>query len=85
MSVNEDVYVSVRPEKLHLTQQSGAYDNHFPTTIKDIVYLGNHLRVQLDENAHHFIVNQDRKAVEWTKGAAVVAGFNAADCWMIKR
>ena len=85
VSVNEDVYVSVRPEKLHLTQQSGAYDNHFPTTIKDIVYLGNHLRVQLDENAHHFIVNQDRKAVEWTKGAAVVAGFNAADCWMIKR
>lgn len=85
VAVNDEVYVSVRPEKVNLTQQSGAYDNQFPTTIHDIVYLGNHLRVQLDENAHHFIVNQDRKTVEWAKGAAVVAGFNAADCWMIKR
>ena len=85
VAVNDEVYVSVRPEKVNLTQQSGAYDNQFPTTIQDIVYLGNHLRVQLDENAHHFIVNQDRKTVEWAKGAAVVAGFNAADCWMIKR
>lgn len=83
--VNQDVYVSIRPEKIRLGQDATAFDNHVESSVVDSVYLGNHLRIQLDEKAHGFIVNQDRKAAEWGTGDKVVVGFNADDSWVIKR
>jgi len=76
------VFVSIRPERIELGGAGGA-DNRFDTRILDSVYQGDHLRIQLDEKAHGFIVRLDRKAREWPAGSDVSACFAAADCWTI--
>ena len=76
------VLLSVRPERIELGQ-AAAGDNHFATSVLDTVYQGDHLRVQLDDKAHGFIVRLDRKAREWPAGSPVSASFAAADCWTI--
>ena len=82
LSPGQDVLLSIRPERIELGGEATA-DNNLSTRVTDSVYQGDHLRIQLDDKAHHFIVRLDRKAREWQPGVDVVAHFNAADCWTI--
>ncbi len=82
LRAGQDVLLSIRPERIELDAAARG-DNSLPTRVADSVYQGDHLRIQLDEAAHRFIVRLDRKAREWRPGADVVASFAAADCWTI--
>lgn len=78
----ENILVSIRPERIELNK-SAAGSNALSATISDCVYQGDHLRVQLNEDAHRFVVRLDRRSPEWETGAPVVACFQPSDCWMI--
>lgn len=78
----QKVFVSIRPERIGLGGEANS-DNNLDSCVTDSVYQGDHLRIQLDEKAHNFIVRLDRKSQEWQPGADVVARFDAADCWTI--
>ncbi|MDH7787087.1 putative spermidine/putrescine transport system ATP-binding protein [Ochrobactrum sp. 19YEA23] len=82
LTPGQNVLLSIRPERIELGGE-GKADNSLITRVTDSVYQGDHLRIQLDDKAHNFIVRLDRKAREWQPGVDVVAHFNAADCWTI--
>ena len=82
-SVGQSVLLSVRPERIELTERAGSGENSVSARVADCVYQGDHLRVQLDDGAQSFIVRLDRKLREWQPGADVVAEFRAADCRVI--
>ena len=79
--VGQKALVSIRPGRIDLSAQSNGAHNSLPAKVQDSVYLGDHLRIQLDEQAHHFVVHLGRKTSEWDIGSEVVANFNANDCW----
>ncbi|EJB04733.1 spermidine/putrescine ABC transporter ATP-binding subunit [Rhizobium leguminosarum bv. trifolii WSM597] len=84
LSVGSRVHISVRPERISLAAGSiGAAANALPAKILDSVYQGDHLRVQLDEDAFRFVVRTDMRSAEWPVGADVVAHFTPEDCWVI--
>ncbi len=80
--IGQKVLLSIRPERIELGGQGGT-ENCLSAQVVDSVYQGDHLRIQLDDKAHNFVVRLDRKAREWPPGADVVASFKAADCWTI--
>ena len=82
LKAGQAVFVSIRPERIELGT-AATTDNSFRTRITDSVYRGDHLRVQLDDRAHDFVVRLDRKAQEWQPGSDVIASFKASDCWTI--
>lgn len=82
LTPGKKVFVSIRPERIGLGGEANS-DNNLDSCVTDSVYQGDHLRIQLDEKAHNFIVRLDRKSQEWQPGADVVARFDAADCWTI--
>ncbi|MCX8995503.1 ABC transporter ATP-binding protein [Rhizobiaceae bacterium BDR2-2] len=81
----QDVLVSIRPERIELKDHAGGGENSLSAKVADCVYQGDHLRVQLDDGAHGFVVRLDRKFREWQPGASVVAEFRAEDCRVIAR
>nr|WP_256473466.1 ABC transporter ATP-binding protein [Neisseria sp. HSC-16F19] len=81
LQTGQQVLISIRPERIMLSEQNGGVDNHLPAGVLDSVYLGDHLRIQLDERAHHFVAHLSRLNREWPVGTDVVVNINAADCW----
>lgn len=79
--VGQEALVSVRPGRIDLSSSCSGAQNSLSAKVKDSVYLGDHLRIQLDEQAHNFVVHLGRKTSEWDIGSEVVANFNANDCW----
>lgn len=79
--VGQEALVSVRPGRIDLSSSCSGAQNSLYAKVKDSVYLGDHLRIQLDEQAHNFVVHLGRKTSEWDIGSEVVANFNANDCW----
>lgn len=85
MQVNQSVLLSVRPERISLSHEVNGADNFFHTKIRDSVYLGNHLRIQLDADALDFVVKYNRNSMEWAVNTPVVASFSSADCWVVRQ
>ena len=81
LQAGQAVLVSIRPGRIALAAKHTGADNTLSTRVVDSVYLGDHLRIQLDEQAHHFIVHLGRNTDEWTPNTDVTANFDAADCW----
>lgn len=80
----QPVTVSIRPERVRLgATPSDA--NAFRSRVVDSVYHGDHLRVVLDEGAGRLIVKADRSSESLPAGAATVASFSPADCWVMPR
>ncbi|MCA1492292.1 ABC transporter ATP-binding protein [Sinorhizobium alkalisoli] len=79
----QEVLLSLRPERIELKDRAENSGNSLAAKIADCVYQGDHLRVQLDDDAHGFVVRLDRKSPEWRPGAEVFAEFQAADCRVI--
>lgn len=83
MRVSQSVLLSVRPERITLGHAANGAENCFSATIRDSVYLGNHLRVLLDADPLALVVKSNRSSVEWPTNTEVVASFAAADCWVV--
>lgn len=78
---DQPVLISIRPGRIMLAETASGADNSMVCGVRDSVYMGDHLRIELDERAQHFIAHLGRRGREWPAGTEVVANIDAADCW----
>lgn len=79
----QSVYISIRPERVELTEASCETGNCLEAEVADSVYQGDHLRVQLSSPSHSLIAKVGRRSAEFQPGAKVHATFSADDCRVI--
>ncbi|WP_405030313.1 ABC transporter ATP-binding protein [Mycoplana sp. BE70] len=79
----QSVYLSIRPERVDLTETRGEARNCLETEVTDSVYQGDHLRVQLQNATHPLIAKLGRRSREFPPGTKVYAAFSASDCRVI--
>ncbi len=83
VSSGQNVYVSIRPERVDLTEVRGDARNCLEAEVTDSVYQGDHLRVQLQNASHQLIAKLGRRSREFQPGTKVYAAFSADDCRVI--
>jgi putative spermidine/putrescine transport system ATP-binding protein len=83
VGAGQPVLVSIRPERIDLSQTRGQARNLLETEVTDSLYQGDHLRVQLKNASAPLIAKLGRKASEFQPGTKVFAAFSAADCRVI--
>lgn len=84
VSHGQPVLVSVRPERIGFADSGTAHGNIINATVKDCVYQGDHIRIQLENNnGKHYIARVDRKAKEPKIGDTINASFLPDDCKVI--
>ena len=79
----QNVLLSIRPERIELSEVPGAAGNVLETQVTDSVYQGDHLRVQLHNTIHPLIAKLGRRSREFEPGTTVFATFSAGDCRVI--
>jgi putative spermidine/putrescine transport system ATP-binding protein len=79
----QPVLLSIRPERVDLSETRGDQRNCLETEVTDSVYQGDHLRVQLQNAAHPLIAKLGRRSREFAPGTRVYAAFSAGDCRVI--
>ena len=55
-AVGDDVVLAVRPERTGLAAEAGMYTNEFEVQVRDMAFLGDHLRVLTDVGGQTFVV-----------------------------
>ncbi len=82
--------LSIRPERIRLGPGGGApgpSTNEFPAEVREVIYLGDHVRVRvaaLGVDEINAKVPVSRLAADVTPGAAVTIAWDAADCQAFK-
>ncbi|WP_244860899.1 ABC transporter ATP-binding protein [Aromatoleum petrolei] len=75
--------LSLRPERVQIDPPEGSVPNAFEATVRDLVYLGDHLRIGLDLGGRNTLVakmpNSSRHG-RLAPGHRVRVGWHAADC-----
>ncbi|UCD97534.1 MAG: ABC transporter ATP-binding protein [Chloroflexota bacterium] len=61
MQVGDKVAVSVRPEKIHLTEEKSPSINSFPGRVKDTAYIGSDTRLLVDVCGEELVVWEQNK------------------------
>ena len=79
----QPVFLSIRPERVDLSETRGDARNVLETEVTDSVYQGDHLRVQLQNATHPMIAKLGRRSREFPPGTKVFAAFAAGDCRVI--
>lgn len=79
----QPVFLSIRPERVDLSETRGDARNCLETEVTDSVYQGDHLRVQLQNAAQPLIAKLGRRSREFPPGTKVYAAFAAGDCRVI--
>jgi putative spermidine/putrescine transport system ATP-binding protein len=80
----QPVLVSVRPERIGFGNDGHSNANLISAKVKDCVYQGDHLRIQLENSlGSHYIARVDRKASEPKIGDTIDACFMPEDCKVI--
>ena len=77
------VTVSIRPERICLSPSPGVYTNEYDAEIVDIIFLGNHLRLNLNvAGRENFILKIPNTAGHGAvlRGDTVKIGWAAQDC-----
>ncbi|MEP2981205.1 MAG: ABC transporter ATP-binding protein [Lentilitoribacter sp.] len=80
--VGDKTTLSLRPERIEIYNNADL-DNLIEGTIKEILYLGDHLRVVMDVAGNdEFIVKVRNKASGWdiSEGQKIKIGWSAEDC-----
>ncbi len=75
--------LSLRPERITLNPEPGSLENVFEGTIKELIYLGDHLRTRIDVCGNdEFIVKVPNAAgrLKVNKGEKIRVGWTAEDC-----
>jgi putative spermidine/putrescine transport system ATP-binding protein len=76
------VLVSVRPERMHLSEAASAA-NSIRVKVLDTVYQGDHLRLRLAGGGLEIVAKLQRKARTWPVGAEAFATFEPQECMVI--
>ncbi len=79
----QSVFLSIRPERVDLSETRSEGRNVLETEVTDSVYQGDHLRVQLHNATHPLIAKLGRRSREFPLGTKVFAAFSAGDCRVI--
>jgi putative spermidine/putrescine transport system ATP-binding protein len=77
------VLLSLRPERVQLTQDRSNFENSFAMTVVDSVYQGDHLRIKLSNGTQSIVAKLDRRSREFEPGARVFAAFSPDDCQVV--
>lgn len=84
VTTGQPVLVSVRPERIGFASDNLKTANLISAKVKDCVYQGDHLRVQLENSlGAQYIARVDRKAIEPNIGDVINASFQPDDCKVI--
>ncbi|MFV0475924.1 MAG: ABC transporter ATP-binding protein [Pikeienuella sp.] len=84
LSIGEKALISLRPERLALLPaDEAAPENALPAVVRDTIYQGDHLRVELSGPVERFVVHLDRKSREWAAGDEVLIAFGHDDGFVI--
>ncbi len=83
MAVGRETLLSIRPERVMIDVRSGACANQFDATVRELVYLGDHLRARVDLlGRDDFIIKLPNAPGQGqlNVGCAVRIGWQVADC-----
>jgi putative spermidine/putrescine transport system ATP-binding protein len=83
VSKGDRTLLSVRPERVEIDPAKGQSDVVLDGTIKELIYLGDHIRTRLAVAGHDdFVVKVPNKASKdrLAEGGRVKVGWKAADC-----
>ena len=75
--------LSLRPERVSINPEAGGCDNSVQGTVKELIYLGDHIRARLALcGQDQFIVKVPNAArhSHLTEGESVVVGWHSEDC-----
>ena len=75
--------LSLRPERVTLNPAPGSLENSFEGTVKELIYLGDHLRTRIDVCGNdEFIVKVPNAAgrLKINEGEKISVGWTAMDC-----
>ena len=75
--------LSLRPERVSINPEPGSCDNSVQGTVKELIYLGDHIRARLALcGQDQFIVKVPNAArhSHLTEGESVVVGWHSEDC-----
>ncbi|MCW5691982.1 MAG: ABC transporter ATP-binding protein [Pseudolabrys sp.] len=80
--IGRDTTWSVRPERIELNADRGGLDNLYDGVVKDVVYLGDQIRVYVTIGDSTFVLKVTNKSelAALTIGQPVKVGWRARDC-----
>lgn len=93
LSENEQVYLSIRPEKIHISRQepvSHPFHNQFQGFVEDVVYKGDHthfgiriegIKISVTQQHNRFLL--DEKPITWNENVWI--WWHADDGYMLER
>ena len=81
---NDKVLLSIRPEKIILNPKKNFLKNIFDATIKDLLYMGDHIRlfIKIEDFKEEIVVRHsvDMHSAVYKKGDSVQIGWHREDC-----
>jgi len=80
-SVGEKTQLSIRPERISLNTKDLTSENIFKGQVKELIYLGDHIRVRLNVSGNdEFIVKVPNEGhIEFNEGDTIGLSWNAKD------
>ena len=80
-AVGQRTQLSVRPERVSVNSSNGSNENKFKGIVKELIYLGDHIRVRLDVcNNKEFIVKiPNEGSISFEEGNSVDLSWQAND------
>ena len=80
-AVGQRTQLSVRPERVSVNSSNGSDENKFKGIVKELIYLGDHIRVRLDVcNNKEFIVKiPNEGSISFEDGNSVDLSWQAND------
>jgi putative spermidine/putrescine transport system ATP-binding protein len=80
--VDRDTTWSVRPERIELNSNRGDLDNIYDGVVKDVIYLGDQIRIYVTIGDSTFVLKVTNRSelAALTIGQPVKAGWRASDC-----
>ncbi len=78
-----DTTLSLRPERVAVAPEEGKYPNVFDAQVKELIYLGDHIRTRISLAGHDdFVVKVPNSSThaQLKVGATVKVGWMAEDC-----
>ena len=81
--VGSQTTLSLRPERVELDPPAGSYPNIFDAQVKELIYLGDHLRTRVNLLGHDDFIIKVPNAADHKPlalGATVKVGWHTEDC-----
>jgi putative spermidine/putrescine transport system ATP-binding protein len=81
--VGEKTTLSLRPERVEVDPEPGKYPNEFEGHVRELIYLGDHIRTRASVSGHDDFVVKIANSSEHAslkEGATVKFGWTAEDC-----